>query len=163
MQQVLVGLESPSAAGLHGIELKADRKLKQHDTFLEAVSRIQSHGISVNGCCVLGLVSNREAHFVQSNRRYPGAYRNCRLRTGRRMGQGVRPRPHTACCIGICYAYCLGRRSSVARDFSYGILNSLCRMYGGSVQQPYVGIGLFDQHRDFCAPENNGLCALGCQ
>ena len=53
--QVLIGLESPSPAGLHGIELKSDWKMKQQDTYLEAVGRIQSHGISVNGCFVLGL------------------------------------------------------------------------------------------------------------
>jgi len=53
--QVLIGLESTSPAGLHGIELKSDWKARQHDNYLEAVRRIQGHGISVNGCFVLGL------------------------------------------------------------------------------------------------------------
>ncbi len=53
--QVLIGLESPSPAGLHGIELKSDWKARQYDRYMEAVNRIQSHGISVNGCFVLGL------------------------------------------------------------------------------------------------------------
>jgi radical SAM superfamily enzyme YgiQ (UPF0313 family) len=53
--QVLIGLESTSPTGLHGIELKSDWKARQHDIYLQAVSRIQSHGISVNGCFVLGL------------------------------------------------------------------------------------------------------------
>ena len=53
--QVLIGLESTSPAGLHGIELKSDWKARQHDIYLEAVRKIQAHGISVNGCFVLGL------------------------------------------------------------------------------------------------------------
>ena len=53
--QVLVGLESTSLAGLGNIELRSDWKARQHGSYLEAVSRIQSHGISVNGCFVLGL------------------------------------------------------------------------------------------------------------
>jgi radical SAM superfamily enzyme YgiQ (UPF0313 family) len=53
--QVLIGLESTSPEGLHGIELKSDWKAKQHDAYLDAVRKIQAHGISVNGCFVLGL------------------------------------------------------------------------------------------------------------
>ena len=53
--QVLIGLESTSPEGLHGIELKSDWKAKQHDIYLDAVRKIQAHGISVNGCFVLGL------------------------------------------------------------------------------------------------------------
>ncbi|MEW8014950.1 MAG: radical SAM protein [Candidatus Sedimenticola endophacoides] len=53
--QVLIGLESPSLKGLTGIETKSDWKAKQHDTYLSAIEKIQSHGISVNGCFVLGL------------------------------------------------------------------------------------------------------------
>jgi radical SAM superfamily enzyme YgiQ (UPF0313 family) len=53
--QVLVGLESASLAGLHGIELKTNWKARQHEFYLDAVRNIQAHGISVNGCFVLGL------------------------------------------------------------------------------------------------------------
>jgi radical SAM superfamily enzyme YgiQ (UPF0313 family) len=53
--QVLIGLESPSAAGLDGIEQKANWKARQRGKYLEAVERIQRHGITVNGCFVLGL------------------------------------------------------------------------------------------------------------
>ena len=53
--QVLIGLESTSLAGLHGIEQKSDWKAKQIDSYASAIERIQSHGISVNGCFVLGL------------------------------------------------------------------------------------------------------------
>src|SRR5262249_37720360 len=48
--EVLVGLESPSAAGLAGIELKGDWKRKRLPRYREAVRGIQSHGIAVNGC-----------------------------------------------------------------------------------------------------------------
>jgi radical SAM superfamily enzyme YgiQ (UPF0313 family) len=53
--EVLIGLESPVETGLAGIELKADWKRKQWPHYREAVRRIQSHGIRVNGCFVLGL------------------------------------------------------------------------------------------------------------
>jgi radical SAM superfamily enzyme YgiQ (UPF0313 family) len=53
-KQILVGLESPTAKGLTGID-PADWKLSRHDRYLSAIERIQSRGISVNGCFVLGL------------------------------------------------------------------------------------------------------------
>lgn len=53
--QILIGLESTTVEGLHGIEQKSDWKVRQLDNYLSAINRIQSHGISVNGCFVLGL------------------------------------------------------------------------------------------------------------
>jgi radical SAM superfamily enzyme YgiQ (UPF0313 family) len=53
--QVLIGFESPSRSGLTGIESRTDWKAKQLDTYVDAIKNIQSHGISVNGCFVLGL------------------------------------------------------------------------------------------------------------
>ncbi len=54
-RQVLIGLESPRAESLDGVELKANWKMKQVGRHKEAVDRIQSHGIRVIGCFVLGL------------------------------------------------------------------------------------------------------------
>lgn len=53
--QVLIGLESPVAAGLHRLELRSDWKARRLSSHKEAIHRIQSHGIRVNGCFVLGL------------------------------------------------------------------------------------------------------------
>ena len=53
--QILVGLESPSPASLEGLEQKANWKAKQRTKYLRAIDRIQSHGITVNGCFILGL------------------------------------------------------------------------------------------------------------
>lgn len=53
--QVLIGLESPTTFGLDGIELRQNWKLKRRDSYVSAIERIQSHGIAVNGCFVLGL------------------------------------------------------------------------------------------------------------
>lgn len=53
--QVLIGLESPSVAALKGIEIKQNWKAKQLPAYKEAIKTIQSHGISVNGCFILGL------------------------------------------------------------------------------------------------------------
>jgi len=54
-RQVLIGLESPRVESLNGIELKTNWKMKQVDRHQEAVERIQSFGIKVIGCFVLGL------------------------------------------------------------------------------------------------------------
>ncbi len=53
--QVLVGFESPSETGLSGIELRNDWKLRRFPHYKDAIRTIQSHGITVNGCFVLGL------------------------------------------------------------------------------------------------------------
>jgi radical SAM superfamily enzyme YgiQ (UPF0313 family) len=53
--QVLIGLESPTPRGLAGIELRHDWKRRWWPQYKEAIRRIQSHGIRVNGCFVLGL------------------------------------------------------------------------------------------------------------
>ncbi len=53
--QVLIGLESTSYAGLDGLEKKANWKAKQLDHYSGAIQKIQDHGITVNGCFVLGL------------------------------------------------------------------------------------------------------------
>jgi radical SAM superfamily enzyme YgiQ (UPF0313 family) len=53
--QVLIGLESPTPDGLDGLEQRSNWKWKRRDRYAWAIERIQSHGISVNGCFVLGL------------------------------------------------------------------------------------------------------------
>jgi radical SAM superfamily enzyme YgiQ (UPF0313 family) len=53
--QVLIGFESPTAGALEGVELRRDWKRRRLDSYRDAVARIQSHGIAVNGCFVLGL------------------------------------------------------------------------------------------------------------
>lgn len=54
-QQVLIGFESPSKNGLDGLELSSNWKMKQLDNYKYAIKKIQSHGITVNGCFILGL------------------------------------------------------------------------------------------------------------
>jgi radical SAM superfamily enzyme YgiQ (UPF0313 family) len=54
-QQVLIGLESPRRANLDGIELKNNWKARQQDYYQDAIAKIQSYGITVNGCFILGL------------------------------------------------------------------------------------------------------------
>jgi len=53
--QVLIGLESPVDEGLHGLEMKNDWKLRKLPRYREAIRKIQSHGITVNGCFIIGL------------------------------------------------------------------------------------------------------------
>jgi len=54
-RQVLVGLESPSAGPLEGIEQRANRKARWATGYAEAIRAIQARGITVNACFILGL------------------------------------------------------------------------------------------------------------
>ena len=62
-RQVLIGLESPRDAGLDGIELKRNWKLAKQREYETAINKIQSHGITVNGCFILGLDGDTEEVF----------------------------------------------------------------------------------------------------
>jgi radical SAM superfamily enzyme YgiQ (UPF0313 family) len=53
-KQVLIGLESPEGEDLAGMD-PVNWKQKQQGRYLEAIDRIQSRGVSVNGCFILGL------------------------------------------------------------------------------------------------------------
>jgi radical SAM superfamily enzyme YgiQ (UPF0313 family) len=53
--EVLIGLESPTAGGIDGVELRRNWKRQQLHRYRDAIERIQSHGVAVNGCFVLGL------------------------------------------------------------------------------------------------------------
>jgi radical SAM superfamily enzyme YgiQ (UPF0313 family) len=54
-QQVLIGLESPRKASLDGVELNSNWKMRQQDQYKAAIAKIQSYGITVDGCFILGL------------------------------------------------------------------------------------------------------------
>ncbi len=62
-RQILVGLETPTAEGLNGVELRSNWKYRKRDYYREAIARIQSQGITLNGCFVLGLDGDTEAVF----------------------------------------------------------------------------------------------------
>jgi len=74
--QLLIGLESPEKASLHKLETKNDWKYKHFQKYKSAIRTIQSHGITVNGCFVLGLdgqttdVFNQVFEFVKSTELY---------------------------------------------------------------------------------------------
>jgi radical SAM superfamily enzyme YgiQ (UPF0313 family) len=53
-RQILVGLESPGADELCGVD-PHNWKQKRSGRYLEAIERIQARGVTVNGCFVLGL------------------------------------------------------------------------------------------------------------
>ena len=99
--QVLIGLESPTADPLDGVEVRRNWKLKQWPKYRDAVRTIQAHGISVNGCFVLGLdgqgpdvfdqvfefVRDTELHEVQITLQtpFPGTPLYERLRAAGRL------------------------------------------------------------------------------
>jgi radical SAM superfamily enzyme YgiQ (UPF0313 family) len=51
--QILIGFETSSAKGLKDIDT-SNWKYKQFDNYYKAIEKIQSYGISVNGCFILG-------------------------------------------------------------------------------------------------------------
>lgn len=54
-RQVLIGLESPDQSPLEGMELRSNFKARHASQYADAIHTIQSHGITVNGCFILGL------------------------------------------------------------------------------------------------------------
>lgn len=54
-RQVLIGLESTDPEDLTGVEMKSNFKQRRAADYIDSVRRIQDHGVSVNGCFVLGL------------------------------------------------------------------------------------------------------------
>lgn len=54
-RQLLIGLESTDESHLAGVELRTDFKRRRAAEYVDAVRKIQSAGVTVNGCFVLGL------------------------------------------------------------------------------------------------------------
>jgi radical SAM superfamily enzyme YgiQ (UPF0313 family) len=63
-RQVLIGLESPTAAGLDRID-RRNWKQRHFARYHEAIERIQSRGVTVNGCFIVGLDSHTPEVFEQ--------------------------------------------------------------------------------------------------
>jgi radical SAM superfamily enzyme YgiQ (UPF0313 family) len=63
--QILVGLESPVEAGLNGLETKSNWKFHKWPQYKEAIRAIQSHGITVDGCFIIGLDGHGPEIFDQ--------------------------------------------------------------------------------------------------
>lgn len=62
-RQVLIGLESPTPQGLDGVEQRRNWKLKKLPDYESAIRTIQGHGITVDGCFILGLDGDGEDIF----------------------------------------------------------------------------------------------------
>jgi len=62
-RQVLIGLESPSAGPLEGVEQRANRKARWAARYADAIHAIQAHGITVNACFILGMDGQTTAVF----------------------------------------------------------------------------------------------------
>jgi radical SAM superfamily enzyme YgiQ (UPF0313 family) len=52
-RQILIGLESTDAHTLNGID-RANWKMKHLSRYMDAIKKIQSHGVTVNGCFIVG-------------------------------------------------------------------------------------------------------------
>ncbi len=63
--QVLIGFESPTESPLNGVEQHGNWKQKRFGEYRQAIRAIQSHGITVNGCFIVGLDGQTAAVFDQ--------------------------------------------------------------------------------------------------
>lgn len=61
-RQVLIGFESPRRVSLEGID-RANWKARQYGRYLEVIEKIQSRGVSVCGCFIVGLDADTPAVF----------------------------------------------------------------------------------------------------
>jgi radical SAM superfamily enzyme YgiQ (UPF0313 family) len=64
-RQVLIGLESPAGGPLEGIEQRTNFKARTAGGYRDALRRIQAHGITVNGCFILGLDGHTTSVFAE--------------------------------------------------------------------------------------------------
>jgi len=53
--QILIGFESPNLKTMQGVEQKSNWKARRTERYLRAVETIQKHGVTVNGCFILGM------------------------------------------------------------------------------------------------------------
>lgn len=60
--QVLIGLETSNASTLKGID-RNNWKYNQFDGYMKSIEKIQSYGISVNGCFILGFDTDTKDTF----------------------------------------------------------------------------------------------------
>ena len=63
-RQVLIGFENPSSESLQGID-RVNWKAQQCGRYLDAIEKIQSRGVSVCGCFIVGLDSDTPDTFAQ--------------------------------------------------------------------------------------------------
>ena len=63
--EVLIGFESTTFAAVNGVEQRSNWKARRVDNYLEAIRKVQDHGVRVNGCFVLGLDSTGTESFEE--------------------------------------------------------------------------------------------------
>lgn len=63
--QVLIGFETTNKQGLKGMD-RNDWKYQQYDNYVKAIDKIQSYGISVNGCFILGFDTDTKETFKET-------------------------------------------------------------------------------------------------
>jgi radical SAM superfamily enzyme YgiQ (UPF0313 family) len=64
-RQLLIGLESPGERALRGVEQRADWKAGRAHDYARSLHELQSRGVTVNGCFVLGLDDHGPEIFAQ--------------------------------------------------------------------------------------------------
>jgi radical SAM superfamily enzyme YgiQ (UPF0313 family) len=144
-QQVLVGLESPRRTSLEGIELKTNWKSRQLEQYAGAIARIQSYGITVNGCFILGLDGDTPAvfddvlRFVRDSGLYevqvtfltafPGTPLYARLKAENRL---IQPEAWELCTL---FDINFTPRNMSAAELQHGFLGLVTELYSAAETQ----------------------------
>lgn len=162
-RQVLVGLESPRRGSLRGVD-PAGWKARRADGYRRAIDTLQSHGVSVNGCFVLGLdddgpeVFEEVARFVEESglaevqvtvqTPFPGTALERRLRAeGHLRFEGDWQRR-------TLFDVCFEPKRMSAAQLEQGLLELMDTLYAPGVRQA--------RHRRFLAQARHGLEARPC-
>jgi len=64
--EILIGFEGTTFSGVDGVEQRTNWKAKQVDSYLDAIRRVQDHGVRVNGCFILGLDGSGTESFDET-------------------------------------------------------------------------------------------------
>jgi len=108
--QVLIGLESAASESMRDVDTR-DWKSRRHREYADRVKRIQDHGVSVNGCFILGFdqdgpdIFERTLDYIDSMdlsevqitllTPFPGTQLRERLTTEKRLLPGATWSQHT--------------------------------------------------------------------
>jgi len=166
--QILVGLESPNAAALDRVEQQKNFKRDRLEHYKEAIARIQSHGISVNGCFVLGLDGDTTAifddvfRFVEESgltevqitvmTAFPGTPRYARLRG---EGRVIEPEAWEKCTL---FDVNLTPKQMSVTELEAGLVDLAKRLYTEERKKARAA-AFREQHRRYLGSRRSGRAA----
>ncbi|MBI4425097.1 MAG: radical SAM protein, partial [Elusimicrobia bacterium] len=131
--QLLIGLESAAPGSLRGLDSR-DWKRRQFDGYVEKIARIQSRGITVNGCFILGLDSDGPEAFDETERFIR------QLNLAEAQITVLTPFPGTALCARLKSEGRLAPEPFWERCTLFDVVYRPKRMTAGELEDGFVGL-----------------------